>query len=83
MYKMFTRFFFKVLFIHFEKEREHEQGRVKRERERESHAVSVGSDVGLELTNFEIMARAEIKSRMLNRLSRLGAPDVHPFLHKK
>ena len=48
----------------------HEQGR-GRERRREKissrlHAASTEPDVGLKLTNHEIMTRAEIKSQRLN-----------------
>ena len=38
------------------------------------HAVSTEPNVGLDLTNHEIMTRAETKSHMLNQLSHLGAP---------
>ena len=53
----------------------------ERDRERERnlsrlHAVSVESNVGLDLTNYEIMTRAEIKSQMINPLSHPGAPDT-------
>ena len=34
----------------------------------------MGPDVGLELTNHEIMTQAEIKSQMLKRLSHTGTP---------
>ena len=58
--------FFFLVFIYFERERMHvhEQGR-DRERERERipsrlRAVSAEPDVGLELTNHEIMTLAEI-----------------------
>ena len=36
--------------------------------------VSTEPDVGLDLTNCEIMTRAEIKSQMLNRLSHPDTP---------
>ena len=42
--------------------------------------VSMELDVGLELTNHEIMTWAEIKSWMLNQLSHPGAPHIWPFL---
>ena len=57
----------------------HKQGKGKRERKEERipsrlHAVSTEPDVGLELTNHEIMTWAEIKSLTLNQLSHPGAP---------
>ena len=53
----------------------------EREGERERipsslQAVSVEPDPGLELMNHEIMTGAEIRSRALNRLSRLGTPEL-------
>ena len=39
------------------------------------HAVSTEPDVGLELTNREIMTPAEIKRQTLNRLHHPGAPS--------
>ena len=39
-------------------------------------AVSVEPDTGLELTNGEIMTRAEIKSWMFKGLSHPGAPTA-------
>ena len=65
--------------------REREQGR-GRERERERgreripsrlHTLSAEPDVGLEVTNREIVTWAESKSQMLNRLSHPGAPKLH------
>ena len=55
------------------------RGGTERERERERipsrlSTVSMEAMVGLELMNCEIMTGAEIKSRMLNRLSHPGAP---------
>ena len=38
--------------------------------------ISVEPNVGLELTNCEVMFWAEIKSQMLNQLSHPGAPQV-------
>ena len=59
------------------REREHEQeGGREREGERipsRLHSVRPEPDVGLDLTNHEIMTRAEIKSRMVNQLSHPGA----------
>ena len=46
----------------------------EREGEREYHAVGTEPDAGLDLTNREIVTRAEIKSGTLNRLSHPGAP---------
>ena len=62
-----------------ERDREHKQarnrGRGWGERIRSRlHAASTEPDVGLELTNFEIVTRAEIKSPMLNQLSHPGPP---------
>ena len=62
------------------REGESKQGR-GRERETEripsrSHAVRTEPDMGLKLTNREIMIGAEIKSRTLNRLSHPGAPKA-------
>ena len=62
-----------------ERERENKQGR-GRERERDRIpsrfcSASTEPNVGLELTNCdEIMTWAEVKSRMLDRLSHPGAP---------
>ena len=70
------KFFFQILFIYFEREREQ---KAQRESERESQAASALStepNVGLEPTNCEIMTRAKTKSRMLNCLSHPGAPKV-------
>ena len=59
-----------------EREREHEWGKgAERERQRipsRLRAVSTEPDVGLELTNGEIMTRAETKSQMPYRLSHPG-----------
>ena len=58
------------------------------EREKESQAgsalslwspVSAEPDVGLELTNHEIMTWAETKSQMLNGRSHPGAPRQRDF----
>ena len=54
------------------------EGGAEREGDTESeagsrlHAVSTEPDTGLELTNREIMTRAEIKSQSPNRLSHSG-----------
>ena len=45
-------------------------------------AVSLEPDARLELTNREIMPRAEIKSQMLKRLSRPGPPTFSFFFFK-
>ena len=64
----------------FLRARESKQGRGrKRGRERipsRLRSVSTEPDVGLELTNLEIMTRAETKSQTLNRLSHPGAPEL-------
>ena len=65
------------------KERE-QAGEGERERRRDRipgrlHTVSMDPDVGLKLTNCEIMTRAEIKSRTLNQPSHPGAPLVSDF----
>ena len=54
-------------------------GEAERERGREItpsrlRAASAEPDVGLELTNREIMTQAETKSRRLRRLSHPGTP---------
>ena len=63
-----------------ERERVHKQGR-DRESGKEKipsrlHAVSTEPNVGLDLTNREIMTWAKIKSRMLNRLSHPSALEI-------
>ena len=73
-------FFFWSLFIYLW-EREHKQRR-GRERGRQKipsrlHTVSSEPNVGLELTNREIMTRAEIQSWTFNWLS---CPDTPPYL---
>ena len=40
------------------------------------HTVSAQSNIGLELTNCEIMTWAKVKSKMLNWLSHPGAPGI-------
>ena len=53
------------------------RGGAERDRQRipsRIHTVNAEPDVGLELTNGEIMTRAEIKSRTLHRWSHPGAP---------
>ena len=69
----FFLFFFFLMFIYFVIGRERESKLRNREREREreripsrTHAVSTEPDMGLELTNSEIVTRAEIKSQTLN-----------------
>ena len=59
-------------------------GEGQREREGDKilsrlHTVSAEPDSGLEPTNREILTRAEIKSRTLNRLSHPGAPTIKSF----
>ena len=56
-------FFLKFYLFIFDTEREWEG---RREEERESQADRTDPDVGLELTNHEIMTRAESKSKTLN-----------------
>ena len=58
--------FLKVYLLFFERGRERIPGRL--------HTVSTETDVGLKLTNRDIMTWAEIKSWTLNRLSHPGAP---------
>ena len=79
---------FKSLVI-FEREREREResarshtrvGEGQRERRQRItirlHADRAEPNVGLKLTNREIMTSAEIKSRMLNQLSHPDAPGI-------
>ena len=64
------------------REREHTWRGIERDRERESQASSmllVEPDVGLDLTNCEIMTRAETESQTLNPLSHPGAPKIKKF----
>ena len=74
----------KNAYLFWERERESMQalrGR-EREKERESQAGSVllVDDMGLDLTNHEIMTWVEIKSRMLNQLRHPGASmNIHIF----
>ena len=73
-------FVFLCLFFYFERERAQAEER-QRERGRERIpsrlcTVSTESDVGLELTNCEIMTLAETKSLMLNEVSHHGAPRL-------
>ena len=69
-------FFFRGLFIYFERERwrgaERERGREKIPSRLPS--VSVEPDRGLDLTNLEIMNSVEMKSQMLKGLSHPGVP---------
>ena len=73
----FLFFFLLTLFIYFERDRERKKENMNRggtEKGRERIptrlcAPSTEPDVGLEPTNYEIMAWAEIKSRTLNQLS--------------
>ena len=67
------------LFILREREREREGGSGGGEGERgrlgnRFHTVSTESSEGLQLTNCEIMTRAEVKSWMFNQLSHPGVP---------
>ena len=78
--KIAQKFF---MFIYFEREREW----VRRGREGQTekgwkripsrlHAVSSGSEAGLDPRSHEIMTWAEMKSQTLNRLSHPGAPII-------
>ena len=76
-------FFFFFNFVYFETEGENMHAREEETRERKREriptrlcAVSAEPNVGLDLTNHEIMTSAEIKSQMLNRLSHPGIPDL-------
>ena len=62
------------------------KNKVRAERERETQripsrlcTVSAEPNVGLHLTNCEIMTGSEIKSQSFNRLSHPGAPVVAYF----
>ena len=59
---------------------EERQRERERERENPKQALPVSMELvtGLDFMNCEIMTCAEIKSRTLNQLSHLGAPE---FLH--
>ena len=94
LFKLLNRtlkqFFFLNVYL-FLRESEWDRGRDRgreggreRERERERissklHEVSAEPDMGLELTNREIMTWAEIKSHMLNQLSHPGTPKAVLF----
>lgn len=79
-----TLFFLSLLPIicFLERERRHKRGREKGQERipssRDSPCTSTEPDAGLNLMNHEIMTWAEIKSRLLNRLSYPGASRV-PF----
>ena len=71
----------KIFYLFILRERVCKLGR-GRERERERipsrlRAVSAEPSMGLELTNHEIVTRAEIKNQTLNRLSHLSALTWH------
>ena len=75
---LYTSFFFLSLFIYFERPCEHQLGR-GREMGRERipskrHVVNMKPDVGLELTNREIMTWVEIQSD-----NQLTKPPRHPY----
>ena len=85
----FLSFFFKIknffnvyLFILIERERERmSRGGAERQGEKEFQAgstlpASTEPEVGLELTDHEIMTWAKIKSRTLNQLSHPGARTI-------
>ena len=76
-------FFFKLIYLFWERQRENKWGRGRESgRDRIPSrfcAVSMESDVGLKLTNHEILTWAEIKSRTLNWVSHADAP-LHVFL---
>ena len=83
-------FFLSFIYLFSEREREGAReatrvgGRAEREGKRENSkqalcAVHPEPDTGLELRNHEIVTRAEIKSRTLNRLSHPGAPVIINF----
>ena len=78
----FLKYFFKSLFIYFERGRESmgREGQRQRERERQSQAGSAGSaqslTCGSNSRNCEIMTWAGIKSRMLNQTSHPGVPQT-------
>ena len=81
-------FFSVCLFIVRERERERaKDGQRGRGRERiPSRLCAVGAetDEGLELMNCEIMTRAEIQSRRLNRLSHPGGPPkTRPYKKRR
>ena len=76
------QFFFKCIFIYFEGEIEshQERGRERgRENLRQVPHCPRRANLGLELTNCEVMTRAEIKSQTLNRRSHPGAPTDFVF----
>ena len=71
--------FFKVHF--WWGKRESREGQRRRERiPSRLHTVSPEPDVGLDPMSHEIMTWAKTKSRMLNRLSHLGAPVHFRFI---
>ena len=76
-------FFFKVLFIERETDRQTERqrtwvGKGQRDRDGESQAGSVSSTQGWKLTNCEIMTWAKIRSLTFNWLSHSGSSQI-PF----
>ena len=72
--------FFFLMFI-FETDSVSRRG-AERENPTRAPAISAEPDAGAELTNHEIMTRAEIKSRTLNRVSHAGTPRVYFILRK-
>ena len=83
---LFLNLFTVYLFWERERESVHVRGGgAEREGEREFQAGSTLSAVpspGLDLTNDEIITRAEIKSQSLNQLSHAGTPLFCFFLFK-
>ena len=74
---IFTYFFFLNVYLFILRESHAHVGEGPRERTRSPsrlRAVGPEPNVGLDLRNWEVMTRAEIKRRMLNRLSHPGAP---------
>ena len=73
-----TPFFFKFIYLFWKRERARAgEGQTEREGERISsrfHTVSTEPNMGLELTNHELMTWAEIKNQMSNEVSNPGAP---------
>ena len=69
------------IYLFWKKERAWAVDSRQREREisKQAPTARVEPDMGLDLTNCEIMTWAESKSHMLNRLSHQGAPRILNF----
>ena len=75
----FFKNYFKFIYLFLRETEGVSRGGVEREGERENpkkvlHCQCSEPDVGLKLTNREIMTPAETKSQRINRLSHRGAP---------